>query len=219
MELDLRQALHYLGAGEQVPPALLEQVSHQAGQLQAALRPRYVYRVYDITRTGQGLCLSQAGLVLPGNTAGRMLEECGRAALLACTLGAEYDAMLRTCQARDMAQAVILDACGSAWVEAGCDAAEAELAGLFPGLHRTDRFSPGYGDLPLELQAPLCAALDAQRRIGLTVTPSFLLNPTKSVTAVIGLAAVPQKKRIRGCAYCSMRQTCSLRKRVTTCAL
>ena len=96
---------------------------------------------------------------------------------------------------------------------------EAELAGLFPGLHRTDRFSPGYGDLPLELQAPLCAALDAQRRIGLTVTPSFLLNPTKSVTAVIGLAAVPQKKRIRGCAYCSMRQTCSLRKRGTTCAL
>ena len=55
-------------------------------------------------------------------------------------------------------------------------------------------------------------ALDAQRRIGLHVTNSLLLNPTKSVTAIIGLSDRPQAARIRGCAYCSMRETCALRK-------
>lgn len=111
-----------------------------------------------------------------------------------------------------MARAVLLDACGSAWVESGCDAAEAQLQRRLPGRYRTDRFSPGYGDLPLQVQPQVCAALDAGRRLGLSVTESLLLNPAKSVTAVIGLSDTPQRARIRGCAYCSMRESCTLRK-------
>ena len=56
------------------------------------------------------------------------------------------------------------------------------------GWQLTARFSPGYGDLPLDCQAQFCATLDAARRIGLTVSSSGLLLPRKSVTAVIGLA-------------------------------
>ena len=40
----------------------------------------------------------------------------------------------------------------------------------------------------------------------------FLMNPTKSVTALIGISDRPQMARIRGCAYCTMRETCALRK-------
>jgi hypothetical protein len=115
-------------------------------------------------------------------------------------------------QARDMARAVILDACGSALVEQGCDGAEKELAARFPGQYLTDRFSPGYGDLPLSLQGNICTALDAPRRLGLHVTESSLLNPVKSVTAVVGLSDQPQKARIRGCTYCQMRESCALHK-------
>jgi hypothetical protein len=118
-----------------------------------------------------------------------------------------------------MAQAVILDACGSAFVEQGCDAAEEELKKRFPDLFLTDRFSPGYGDLPLDLQPSICAALDTPRRLGLHVTGSFLLNPGKSVTAVIGLSDRPQMARIRGCAFCAMRERCTLRKGGKTCGM
>ena len=117
-----------------------------------------------------------------------------------------------------MARAVMLDACGSAWVEAGCDQAEAEVAERFPDLYLTDRFSPGYGDLPLTLQNPICTALDARRHLGICVTESLLMNPSKSVTAVIGLSDRPQAARIRGCEYCSMRENCTLRKGGKTCA-
>lgn len=116
-----------------------------------------------------------------------------------------------------MSRAVILDACASALVESGCDAAEAEIKARFPDRYLTDRFSPGYGDLPLELQPSICAALDTPRRLGLHVTGSLLLNPGKSVTAVIGLSDRPQMARIRGCAFCSMRETCTLRKGGKTC--
>ena len=151
-------------------------------------------------------------VTLTGSSAHRMLTQCCQAVLLACTLGSAFDRMLLSAQARDMAQAVILDACGSAYVESGCDDAERELAARFPDRFLTDRFSPGYGDLPLSLQPDLCAALDTPRRLGLHVTKSLLLNPVKSVTAVIGLSDRPQPARIRGCAYCRMRETCSMRK-------
>ena len=219
MELNVNEALRYLGAGEGADEALRERVEGQAARLTALVRPRYWYRVTPVTHGAQGILLAEAGLFLTGRTAALMLEECGQAVLLACTLGAQFDALLRTEQARDMAQAVILDACGSAWVEAGCDRAEEEIAGRFPGKYLTDRFSPGYGDLPLTVQPELCRALDAQRRLGLCVTPSLLLTPGKSVTAVLGIADRPQRRRVRGCACCSMKQTCTLRKRGMTCGI
>jgi len=128
--------------------------------------------------------------------------------ILAATLGARFDAMLRAQQARDMAQAVIMDACASAYIDAACDEAEKEIAARFPGQYLTDRFSPGYGDLPLSVQTELCRALDTQRTLGVHVTDHFLLNPSKTITAVIGLADRPQAARIRGCAYCRLQKHC-----------
>lgn len=212
MELNIDEALRYLGAGRQAPPELRRAAEDTARRLTARLRPRYTYRVFSLERRDGVLCLPEADLILPGKDAETMLADCGRVALLGCTLGAEFESMLRAEQARDMAKAVILDACGSAWVEAGCDEAEKELAARLPGRYLTDRFSPGYGDLPLDLQPSICAALDARRRLGIHVTESCLMNPSKSVTAIIGLSDRPQAARIRGCAYCSMRETCALRK-------
>lgn len=218
MQLNIDEALRYLGAGAQAPAALRQEMADVARQLMQTLRPRYIYRVYPLRHEEHTELLPDADVALTGGTARRMLAQCDQAVLLMCTLGAQFDTLLRTQQARDMSRAVMLDACGSAWVEAGCDAAEQELKTRFPERYLTDRFSPGYGDLPLTLQPGICAALDAQRRLGVTVTESLLLNPAKTVTAVIGLANTPQMARIRGCAYCALRQTCALRKGGTSCA-
>ena len=219
MKLDIMEALRYLGAGSSPPEVLRRDMEQIAGQLTAAVRPRYAYRVFSTVHEERGVLLREAGILLTGRSAARMLAQCDQAVLLICTLGAGFETMLRAEQARDMARAVMLDACGSAWVESGCNAAEEELAARFPGRYLADRFSPGYGDLPLALQPAICAALDAGRRVGVQVTDSFLMNPSKSVTAVIGLSDRPQQARIRGCAYCSMRETCTLRKGGKSCAL
>ncbi len=215
MTVDIQEALRYLGVRGQADEDLVRQVRTVAAELEAEVRPRWVYRVMDLVWTDgvPGL----GGVALAGEMAARMLGECVRGAVLVCSLGAEFDRRLLAAQARDMARAVVLDACGSAWVEAGCDAAQAELLALAPEMFPTDRFSPGYGDLPLETQGPLCALVDAQRRLGVCVTPSQMLNPVKTVTAVIGLAHRPQPARIRGCAVCAMGETCGLRKRGESC--
>ena len=217
MEVDLAEALRYLGVREDPAGELRQKMADVADKLTRSVRPRYVYRVFPLSHTPEGAVLEGSGITLAGETAGQMLGQCGHAALLLCTLGAGFEALLRAEQARDMARAVMLDACGSAWVEAGCDEAERDIAARFPELHLTDRFSPGYGDLPLSLQRSVCAALDGWRRLGVQVTQSLLMNPTKSVTAVIGLAEQPQPARIRGCGFCSFRETCQFRKEGMTC--
>ena len=217
MELNVSEALRYLGVRGAPDPALLSQLSAAADRLARAAPPRWVWRAYPLAFGPEGPALEGAGLALPGEMAARMLGGCAQAAVLICTLGAAFEALLRAEQARGMARAALLDACGSAWVEAGCDEAQAEISARFPDLHPTDRFSPGYGDLPLSLQRDICGALDAPRRLGVQVTDSLLLNPSKTVTAVIGLSDRPQPARIRGCAYCDLRENCQYRKGGTTC--
>lgn len=216
MHIDIGEALRYCGAGEGN-----EELRAQAEVIAAGITeiPRYVYRVFSLERTAEGFFLPGANITLTGKTAQIMLASSAQVAVLACTLGVGFDTRLRALQVRDMVKAVILDGCGSALVEQGCDAAETAIRERFPSLYLTDRFSPGYGDLPLSLQEPICAALDAQRRLGVTVTPSLLLNPCKTVTAFIGLSEKPQRARIRGCAHCSMKDICTLRKGGKHCGL
>ena len=217
MRPDAGEALRYLGVFQPAED-MRREAERLADELSGAIQPRYVYRVFDLERLPDGVRLQGANVDLTGDSARKMLAGCGQAALLACTLGARFDARLLALQARDMAKAVLYDALGSAFVETGCDEAERDISQRFPGLYLTDRFSPGYGDLPLALQPRLCAALDAERRLGITVSQSLLMNPVKSVTAVVGLSDSPRPARIRGCAYCNLRETCTIRKGGNTCA-
>lgn len=216
---DIDEALRYLGAGAHPPEELRQQAAAVAEELAAQVQPRYIFKLFPLEHEESNFRLGGTDLVLSGQTARRMLDQCDQAVLLACTLGTKFDAMVRSAQVRDMARAVILDACGSALVEQGCNEAERDIAARFPGLYLTDRFSPGYGDLPLSLQPAICELLDTARRVGIHVTPSFLMNPSKSVTAIIGLSDRPQMARIRGCAWCAMRNTCTLRKGGKSCGL
>ena len=213
VQVNISEALRYLGAGADAATEAL--VRDAAAELERRVQPRFVYRVLPVTMTEAGASLP--GLLLPGDMARRMLREAKQAAILVCTLGAGFEALLRASEARDMAHAVALDASGSAFVETGCDAAESEIAARFPGMYLTDRFSPGYGDLPLAVQPELLRLTDAERRLGVTLTESLLMVPSKSVTAVVGICDTPQPARIRGCAFCNLKQTCAFRKRGTTC--
>lgn len=144
-----------------------------------------------------------------------MLSGCHEAVLLAATLGAGSERMLLREQARGASRALLLDAVLSAGIEAVCDGIEARLREECEaqGLFLTDRFSPGYGDMPLEQTKEILGVLDAQKRIGLTVTATGLMMPRKSVTAVMGVSETPVERRPSGCEGCAARETCAMRRR------
>lgn len=204
MTLNIDDALRYLGV-KAADASLRTKMLALAEQLQSRIQPRSIWVLAD-----------QATLSLPGNTAAKLLADCRQCAVLICTLGAEFDLWVRREQLRDMTRAAMLDALGSAYIESACDAVEEAIHARFPGVYLTDRFSPGYGDLPLSVQSTLLP-LAGGSRIGVTLTDTLLMLPQKSVTAVIGLADAPQPARIRGCAHCSLRNHCEYRKAGTSC--
>ena len=216
MKIDVTEALRYLGVKEPEKD-MLARAKKTARGLEDRIKPRYVFRDFSLEKREGGVYLRETDVTLPGKLAESMLAECDKAALLICTLGTEFDRLLRQAQARDMAEAVILDACGSAYVESACGEAEKEIAARHPEFYLTDRFSPGYGDLPLSLQPEILAALNGEKLLGVYATASHLLNPMKSVTAVVGLADKPQAAKIRGCGVCALKGNCAYRERGITC--
>ena len=103
--------------------------------------------------------------------------------LFAATLGAEVDRFLIRLGMLSGVDRFVVDGYASALVESLCDFAEAEIFGDAP---RCKRFSPGYGDLPLDIQGELLSALSAENLLGITLTDKKMMVPTKSVTAIIG---------------------------------
>ena len=68
------------------------------------------------------------------------------------------------------------------------------------------RFSPGYGDWPID-QQPELIRLAKAGEIGVSLSSSMMLIPRKSITAIIGLYKEGTRKEqtvhAKGCAACS----------------
>ena len=181
------------------------------------IRPNYVYREAELEFTENGIRAGDMNELLTGSDIARHLAGCTKAVLFAATLSAEADKLIRQAAVTDVAESFAIDCLCSAAVEQVCDAAEEEIFSVIEAPYRTWRFSPGYGDLPLGIQGSFLKMLNAQRRIGLTVTDSMLLIPSKSVTALIGISDAPVSRGKRGCGSCNMRESCAYRRGGKSC--
>ena len=186
-EIPIRETLHFLGwRGTPLESALVHQINEISQRAIACCEPRVVYKRFKLSSDGG---VEGAAFFPKGNDIAAMLQPCHEGILFAATLGVQSERMLLKEQARDSAQAVLLDAVLSAAIEEVCNQAEEwlrrELAG--EGMYLTNRFSPGYGDMPLEQTLMMCEVLDTNRSIGLTVSSSGIMIPRKSVTAVMGV--------------------------------
>ena len=150
-----------------------------------AAQCRAVWRRYLLVRDGDTLDLGFAKT--DSRDLKKHLEGCGEILLFACTAGAETDRRIARAKLLSPARGLLMHAIGAQQVEGGCDRLCRRLAEAFPDRQLTDRFSPGYGDLPLTLQKDVMAALDCAQILGITLTDSLLMTPSKSVTAIIGM--------------------------------
>ena len=106
--------------------------------------------------------------------------------LLCGTIGAEFDAWQRRLSVLSAADALLSQQIGLDAVEKVMDELENEVKVKVEGegLKLRPRRSPGYGNLPLSLSRKIISELDATKKIGVSITDSDLLVPSKSVTAI-----------------------------------
>lgn len=232
-QVNQEEALRYLGyAGQAVDEALMQRFRAIAHEAQNTLQTSYVWRVFAIdphetrwlSNDQEGplpqVALEGSTLRLQGSSINRHLTGARAVALLACTLGHASERELRARNALDPTNALFYSAAASSLVEAGADCAQERISafaqdhGLFAGA----RFSPGYGDLPLDTQEGFARELELGRTLGVALTPEHLLIPLKSITAIIGLYdEEPESDYVQSCDGCPARDACTYREKGLKC--
>lgn len=212
------EAFRYLGI-KGIPDNITLQLADECEKiLIAEMTPKFCWTYAAISEcSDNSVRLSGYALELKGKDISEHLKDCSGVVFLAATLGNNVDMLLRRMQAQDMAKAVIIDAMASAAIEQVCDETEKEIAEKLNNKHFTWRFSPGYGDFPIEIQKEFLYALNAQKVIGLCANSGGMLTPTKSVTAVIGVHEKSVENQKHSCESCNMRDRCNYRKTGGTC--
>ncbi|HCB96536.1 MAG TPA: methionine synthase [Ruminococcus sp.] len=207
-KLNRNEAKRYLGgAGIKLNDKMQALMDECEKTILSNVSPKYLYSVIDLP----------CGEIISGNDIKNHLDGCEKAVMMCATLGNGVDRIIRIAQVADMSRAVVLDSFASVAVEQLCCKVDELIAEKYPEYNMTFRFSPGYGDYPIEMQKNFLNRLDAPRKIGLTTNDNFLLMPAKSVTAVAGLSKSPIEKKKRGCAVCNLRATCKFRRNGEHC--
>ena len=200
-----REILRYAGCRE-ADPAVLQLLDACLAEAEPILRGAVCYLLLSVAVEGKR-CDFGAFSLTSASLADR-LRGCDRVLVLAATVGIGLDRLIARYGSPSPAKAVLLQAIGAERIEALVDAFLTEFSAE-QGTPLRRRFSPGYGDLPLSAQRELFAVLDAAKHIGLSLTDSLLMTPSKSVTALVGLGDDPTPPRHR-CEACELK-TCAFR--------
>ncbi|MDR0903761.1 MAG: hypothetical protein LBM59_03940 [Ruminococcus sp.] len=176
-EIDIAETLTYLGFKGNIPDSrILSAIKRCEEVLLDTITPRFVYKVTDTSNP-----------LIVGRDLSGLLKDCEKAVFFCCTLGQMTDRLINSAGVTDIEEQLYLDALANAAIEQVCDKAQEIITNVYPEYKKTTRFSPGYGDYPLNLQPQILDFLDAKKLIGVTVNESLLMIPAKSVSAVFGL--------------------------------
>ena len=212
-EKRVREAVRYLGFGKnEADERTLELIQQSFKDLEQEAGPKSICQIFDLNHTDDGrLVIGQ--MEIRSKSLSRNLKGCRQVVLFGATLGAGVDRLMRRISLTDMARAVVLQSCAAAMLEEYCDECQKKIAAELEEehLYLRPRFSPGYGDFPLECQRQIAPALELNKRIGVTLTDSLLMAPSKSVTAVIGVSRLPRNCTVQGCEVCAKRD-CAYRR-------
>ncbi len=177
--VNVREALRYAGVrgeGKGERTLLLQ----CAEELLPQIQPRFCYVRLDKEELFEMISFARESKGLAG-----AIGASKEVILFGGTLGVGVDRLILRYEKISPSKALMMQALGAERIERLCElfCEEWKEKGFAVG----GRFSPGYGDFPLEAQRDIFRVLDCSKRIGLTLTEGLLMSPTKSVTAIFGI--------------------------------
>lgn len=212
--VDRDEVLRYLGyRGQHIDENLDVLINICRKEVIDKSNPRYIYGYFNIESINDYIDINGTTLKLYGNDIKKHLDGCEKCAILIVTLGAEIEKEIIYNEKNNLTKSIILDACATTYIEEICDKVEKEIKDYVAkyNLNITTRFSPGYGDLPLEIQKEVLIVMNANKRIGVNTTEHSILFPRKSVTAIIGISNKKQENKKRNCSKCNKYNSCIFR--------
>lgn len=159
-----------------------------------------------------GIIKGEPFFTLQGNSIKKHLSKSASVAVMSVTVGKEIE-IISDAYFKDgnYTQGLLLDAAATAATEHLADQVDDYIQeeAARNGQKTVWRFSPGYGDWPVTQQKELCRLIHTEE-IGIRVTDHSMLQPRKSITAIIGFSACRQKPVPQKCHTCQLKR-CSFR--------
>lgn len=212
--VDRKEVKRYLGYGRtEVDSGVSEVIENSIHLLEHTACPKFLYQDYPLMVYPDKEEVDFTAFQTKSKNLTKNLKGCERVVLFAATLGIQVDQLIARYSRIRITEGVVLQAAAAAMVEEYCDICQAKIGREMKaaGWYMRPRFSPGYGDFPLDHQKDIVSVLQCPKKIGLTVTDSLLLAPVKSVTAIIGLSRDEQPCHKHGCEECK-KMDCQFRR-------
>ncbi|NMC05202.1 MAG: hypothetical protein GYA24_08325 [Candidatus Lokiarchaeota archaeon] len=152
------------------------------------MMPSAVWDLFSITTCANGRVKVEGTWDLTHDPSITTLDGCNEIIAGICTAGSRIDELISECQKTSMSKAVMIDQVGT-W------AVQQVMITLVDSINRTipektARFTPvirpGFEKWPISNQSLLFSMLDASR-IGVKLTTSLLMVPSKSISFIIGI--------------------------------
>lgn len=184
---DKKMALRFMGCKE-LSDSLEEVYEKSLQEYKKAAVFKAVYRETSVTFFGEKGIRFDFGEIESADLR-KNLESCSSAFIFAATSGSGVDRLILKHTKLSPACVMVTDCIASSGIEVFCDLINDEMRN---GRKLKPRYSPGYGDVSLTCQSDILSFLDAYRKIGLTLTETYLMTPIKSVTAIVGIVEETQ---------------------------
>ena len=205
--MNRKEVLRYFGVGNKETGAPVDQLVDEAIEaIEKAATPRWTHQYYPVS-VSPDWTIDMTFMKTTSRNLGRNLTGCNQIALFAATLGIGVDILIRKYERFEISRAAALQAAAAAKIEEVCDEFQEQIGEeITPkGLFMRPRYSPGYGDFLLTVQRAIITTLNATKLIGISLTDSMMMIPSKSVTAVIGLSPIDKRCPLQGCEICTKK--------------
>ncbi len=198
---------------ESAPSRTAKRLSAFMKRASRLVKPRVLYSTRKIKEVGNGAVTLEGGIFLRSGKLSKTLGKCDTATVFLATIGSGIDRVIKDLSDDNkLSEAYIYDAIGSVAVEGVVDEFQNkfDLALSDNRKSTTMRFSPGYCDWNIKEQKKIFEVLDGEAA-GVSLSPSFLMNPRKSVSGVFGIKPGPVAARPNPCTMCS-KESCIARR-------
>lgn len=203
-EVDRKQILRYAGMGMEVADDSVEALIDKCYPvMMKAMKFKACYLEAPVTIEDDYVSFDYLGV--KSKNLSTLLKGCTKAVLVAATAGIEADMLVKRAEITSKAEALILNSIAVAGIEKYMACFNEYIKSQYSEYSLRPRFSPGYGDVPLSMQIELLNVLDTKRKIGVVLSDSLLMTPSKSVSAIIGLGESGCVHIDKDCDICSKR--------------
>ena len=190
-------------------PALVTVAEKARQDSLAFLEPKVVYQELAVEGVLHERLLLEGKHKLDSRLVTGHLAKANRVIAILATIGDKLEEHVSQIWDSDMVYALAMDGAGSAAVEALANAAcrYFEKQALEEGLQASIPFSPGMTDWAVADGQPQIFQLLGEGGSIVTLTPSCIMVPKKSLTMVMGIGA-DLTSASKTCDFCSMRDSC-----------